>query len=140
MGGGNATTRCSVYESNSVNERDLNLLNSYPDSFGDPGANFLEGLLVWSQRKFEAITGRPVYELYITGLKGVLVGKSHHNRLVESFCDVSSKCARIHRCVGVAPARVTVRSATQAGSRKASADTLQTWDGNPVRVRRNRRD
>ena len=39
----------------SVNERDLNLLNSY----ANPGFvdNFLEGLLAFSQWKFEAITG-----------------------------------------------------------------------------------
>ena len=35
---------------NSVNERDLNLLNSY-------AGNFLEGLHISSARKFEAITG-----------------------------------------------------------------------------------
>ena len=40
---------------NSVNERDLNLLNSYDEfSFA---ANFLEGLFVSSEWKFEAITG-----------------------------------------------------------------------------------
>ncbi len=40
---------------NSVNERDLNLLNSYLKlriQF-----NFLEGLYVFNVRKFEAITG-----------------------------------------------------------------------------------
>ncbi len=39
----------------SVNERDLNLLNSYVK----PGftGSFLEGLLVFNQWKFEAITG-----------------------------------------------------------------------------------
>jgi hypothetical protein len=40
---------------NSVNERDLNLLNSYV-IFIITG-NFLEGLLVFNQWKFEAITG-----------------------------------------------------------------------------------
>ena len=40
---------------NSVNERDLNLLNSYANfPFVD---NFLEGLFVFSEWKFEAITG-----------------------------------------------------------------------------------
>ena len=40
---------------NSVNERDLNLLNSYRNFlFLD---NFLEGLFVSNERKFEAITG-----------------------------------------------------------------------------------
>ncbi len=40
---------------NSVNERDLNLLTSYANvTFV---ANFLEGLLVSNQWKFEAITG-----------------------------------------------------------------------------------
>jgi hypothetical protein len=40
---------------NSVNERDLNLLNSYYHiSWWD---NFLEGLFVPSEWKFEAITG-----------------------------------------------------------------------------------
>jgi hypothetical protein len=38
---------------NSVNERDLNLLNSCAKS----SVNFLEGLRVSSMRKFEAITG-----------------------------------------------------------------------------------
>ncbi len=39
----------------SDNERDLNLLNSHANvSFV---ADFLEGLLTFSQRKFEAITG-----------------------------------------------------------------------------------
>ena len=37
-------------ETNSVNERDLNLLNSYMD-------NFLEGLCVSNARKLEAIIG-----------------------------------------------------------------------------------
>ena len=41
---------------NSVNERDLDLLNSSTKLFG-VWINFLEGLLVSSQRKFEAITG-----------------------------------------------------------------------------------
>jgi hypothetical protein len=40
---------------NSVNERDLNLLNSHMIS--ESWMYFLEGLLVLSQRKFEAITG-----------------------------------------------------------------------------------
>ncbi len=41
---------------NSVNERDLDLLNSSTkDSFF--GRDFLEGLSVCSRRKFEAITG-----------------------------------------------------------------------------------
>ena len=40
---------------NSVNERDLNLLNSYINIL--LMANFLEGLLTISQWKFEAITG-----------------------------------------------------------------------------------
>ena len=40
---------------NSVNERDLNLLNSYRKlRFSD---DFLEGLRVFNARKFEAITG-----------------------------------------------------------------------------------
>jgi hypothetical protein len=40
---------------NSVNERDLSLLNSYAKlCFVD---NFLEGLSVSNRRKFEAITG-----------------------------------------------------------------------------------
>ena len=40
---------------NSVNERDLNLLNSYRKlAFLD---DFLEGLRVFNARKFEAITG-----------------------------------------------------------------------------------
>ncbi len=49
---------------NSVNERDLNLLNSYaslsPRQFADGNGfavNFLEGLFVSSEWKFEAITG-----------------------------------------------------------------------------------
>ena len=41
---------------NSDNERDLNLLNSYVDTFVSTD-NFLEGLLAFSQWKFEAITG-----------------------------------------------------------------------------------
>jgi hypothetical protein len=40
---------------NSVNERDLNLLNSYLHTLW--GDNFLEGLFVHSEWKFEAITG-----------------------------------------------------------------------------------
>ena len=40
---------------NSVNERDLNLLNSLMN-FG-LCTDFLEGLCVFSARKFEAITG-----------------------------------------------------------------------------------
>ena len=40
---------------NSVNERDLNLLNSYANPVFV--ANFLEGLSVFSRWKFEAITG-----------------------------------------------------------------------------------
>ena len=40
---------------NSVNERDLNLLNSYLKLRFQ--ANFLEGLRVFNTRKFEAITG-----------------------------------------------------------------------------------
>ena len=40
---------------NSVNERDLNLLNSY--AIPRIAANFLEGLLVFNRWKFEAITG-----------------------------------------------------------------------------------
>jgi hypothetical protein len=40
---------------NSVNERDLNLLNSYAN-FGWR-INFLEGLWMFNPRKFEAITG-----------------------------------------------------------------------------------
>ncbi len=40
---------------NSVNERDLNLLNSYLHYLW--GDNFLEGLFVPSEWKFEAITG-----------------------------------------------------------------------------------
>ncbi len=41
---------------NSVNERDLDLLNSSANSF-EFVRDFLEGLLVCSQWKFEAITG-----------------------------------------------------------------------------------
>ena len=41
---------------NSDNERDLNLLNSYADTFVSAG-NFLEGLSVFNRWKFEAITG-----------------------------------------------------------------------------------
>ena len=40
---------------NSVNERDLNLLNSYLHNLW--GANFLEGLSAFNRWKFEAITG-----------------------------------------------------------------------------------
>jgi hypothetical protein len=40
---------------NSDNERDLNLLNSYVNLWLT--VNFLEGLLTFSQWKFEAITG-----------------------------------------------------------------------------------
>ena len=40
---------------NSVNERDLNLLNSFLN-FGSM-VHFLEGLRVFNARKFEAITG-----------------------------------------------------------------------------------
>ncbi len=40
---------------NSVNERDLNLLNSWPKLRFWYG--FLEGLSVFNRRKFEAITG-----------------------------------------------------------------------------------
>lgn len=40
---------------NSVNERDLNLLNSYVDL--RITVNFLEGLSAFSRWKFEAITG-----------------------------------------------------------------------------------
>jgi hypothetical protein len=40
---------------NSVNERDLSLLNSYANSLF--AANFLEGQLVFNKWKFEAITG-----------------------------------------------------------------------------------
>ena len=40
---------------NSVNERDLSLLNSYSNSLF--AANFLEGQLVFNKWKFEAITG-----------------------------------------------------------------------------------
>ena len=42
---------------NSVNERDLDLLNSSAEPSGSGYRVFLEGLLVCSQRKFEAITG-----------------------------------------------------------------------------------
>ena len=41
---------------NSDNERDLNLLNSYGDTFVSSD-NFLEGLSVFNRWKFEAITG-----------------------------------------------------------------------------------
>ena len=41
---------------NSDNERDLNLLNSYADTFVSMD-NFLEGLSVFNRWKFEAITG-----------------------------------------------------------------------------------
>ena len=41
---------------NSVNERDLDLLNS-PGGSGVRLTDFLEGLSVCSRRKFEAITG-----------------------------------------------------------------------------------
>ena len=41
---------------NSDNERDLNLLNSHANFF-KLVADFLEGLLTFSQWKFEAITG-----------------------------------------------------------------------------------
>ena len=41
---------------NSVNERDLNLLNSYADTLVSAD-NFLEGLSVFNRWKFEAITG-----------------------------------------------------------------------------------
>ena len=41
---------------NSVNERDLNLLNSYVNLSGSR-VRFLEGLYVFNVRKFEAITG-----------------------------------------------------------------------------------
>ena len=41
---------------NSDNERDLNLINSYADTFVSAG-NFLEGLSVFNRWKFEAITG-----------------------------------------------------------------------------------
>ena len=41
---------------NSVNERDLDLLNSSTNSSGFVG-DFLEGLSVGSRWKFEAITG-----------------------------------------------------------------------------------
>ena len=40
---------------NSVNERDLSLLNSHANS--ELAGDFLEGLLVFNQWKFEAITG-----------------------------------------------------------------------------------
>ena len=42
---------------NSVNERDLSLLTSGNNPLTGIVAHFLEGLLVFSQRKFEAITG-----------------------------------------------------------------------------------
>ena len=42
---------------NSVNERDLNLLNSYKNLTIDSWRNFLEGLSVTNRWKFEAITG-----------------------------------------------------------------------------------
>ena len=42
---------------NSVNERDLSLLNSSIEASASDYRVFLEGLLVRSQRKFEAITG-----------------------------------------------------------------------------------
>ena len=42
---------------NSVNERDLNLLVSWAIPFGIVKSDFLERLLAFSQRKFEAITG-----------------------------------------------------------------------------------
>jgi hypothetical protein len=45
---------CLVY---SVNERDLNLLNSYKNLTIDSWRNFLEGLSVTNRWKFEAITG-----------------------------------------------------------------------------------
>ena len=41
---------------NSVNERDLSLLNSHAN-LACRSANFLEGLLAISRWKFEAITG-----------------------------------------------------------------------------------
>ena len=41
---------------NSDNERDLRLLNSYTNASALVG-NFLEGLLVFNQRKLAAITG-----------------------------------------------------------------------------------
>ena len=41
---------------NSDNERDLNLLNSYADTFVSAD-NFLEGLSVFNRWKFEALTG-----------------------------------------------------------------------------------
>ena len=41
---------------NSVNERDLRLLNSYANALALM-LDFLEGLSVFNQRKFEAITG-----------------------------------------------------------------------------------
>ena len=40
---------------NSVNERDLSLLNSY--AYPWYAASFLEGLFVFNEWKFEAITG-----------------------------------------------------------------------------------
>ena len=42
---------------NSVNERDLDLLNSWAHPFKGVTPNFLEGLLLIRQWKFEAITG-----------------------------------------------------------------------------------
>ncbi len=42
---------------NSVNERDLSLLNSWANCILQFVIDFLEGLLVFSQRKCEAITG-----------------------------------------------------------------------------------
>ena len=42
---------------NSVNERDLDLLNSSTKEFFPLVRDFLEGLSVCSRRKFEAITG-----------------------------------------------------------------------------------
>ena len=42
---------------NSVNERDLSLLNSHRHSFGWCLCDFLEGLMVFSHWKFAAITG-----------------------------------------------------------------------------------
>ncbi len=41
---------------NSVNERDLHLLNSYADP-RDPVDSFLEGLTMSNRRRLEAITG-----------------------------------------------------------------------------------
>ncbi len=42
---------------NSVNERDLSLLNSWAEASASDSPVFLEGLSVRSRRKFEAITG-----------------------------------------------------------------------------------